>query len=169
MKQSGATNISWLSRPVGGLSNNILLIFMHRFIYFFFCFCLAKKEKGPWTLTITTSFPIEFTTTSGWILGPKQLCLFSTLTLPTYSVLGALGLNLGYLSSAQGSLSLSGLFFFGYKNHSDAAADCGEVQNVLSTSGLKGNNWFLPTRLERVNFENLHQLSSRPINSFDLE
>lgn len=30
--------------------------------------------------------------------------------------------------------------FFGYENQSDAAADCREMQDVLSTSGLKGNN-----------------------------
>lgn len=57
--------------------------------------------------------------------------------------------------------------FFDCEPQSDAAAaDCGEV---LSTSGLKGNNWFLPTRLEKVNFENPHRPSGRPINGFHLE
>lgn len=127
-------------------------------------------KKGPWTLILTSSFPHEFTTTSAinpwpetavfffpplsWPLPHMWPFILWVLTLAPCQVHGDCSIYLEFL-------------FFDCEPQSDAAAaDCGEV---LSTSGLKGNNWFLPTRLEKVNFENPHRPSGRPINGFHLE
>lgn len=115
---------------------------------------------------------IEFFLQLLWeILGHEQMCLLSTLTPPLpHTRLLALWVPTLATFKCTGVANLFGFLLFpffilDYENKSDAAADCGEVQDVLSTSGLKGNNWFLPTRLDRVNFANLHRPSSRPITS----
>lgn len=68
--------------------------------------------------------------------------LFSILIPPTYSE--SLVLWVSTLATCQAhrvrSIYLASFFFFTYENQSDAAADCREEQDVLSTSGLKGNN-----------------------------
>lgn len=136
-------NSSWPSCPVERLSTNIFLIFM-----LFFSFCLAKKEKGPWTLPITNSFSNEFTITS--VMNPcSQTDVFLFHPYPSHTPSpGALGLNLGYLSRAQGLLNLFGLFLV-MKTSQMQLLIVGKVQDMLSTSGLTGNKWFLPAKVRK--------------------
>lgn len=110
--------------------------------YLFIYFCLAKKEKGPWTSTTIKAFP-NWIYHNFWMNPWSQTAGSLVLWISTLAICQVHRVRSVYLDFS----------FFGYENQSDAAADCREVQDVLSTSGLKGNNWFLPTRLERVNFE----------------
>lgn len=127
------------------------------FFFFFYSFCLAES----WKRTVNIKYDaIEFYHNFCDECLVANICVcFPSSTPPTYSALGALGPGLGYLLSAQGSLNLFCLFFLLFcvvwKQMSDAAGDSREVQDLLGTPGLKGNNRFLPTRLERVNFGNL--------------
>lgn len=66
-------------------------------------------------------------------------------------------------------LNFFGLFFLLMKTNQMQLLIAGRCRTCEAPQGWKEIIDFLPTRLERMNSENLHRPSSRPINGVDLE